>query len=194
MAGVNSIAVIGAGAAGRGIAQLAALAGFRVVLEDLVPGSLRRAEGEIRDSLSEAVATGELAEKAAQAALERIDYGTSLEGAARDAELVIEAVPEEFDSKEEIFRLLDRFCRPEVFLVTISTESTVTEIGQVTMRADRLVGMRFGQPTHRSTSIEVVRGKESSDESVGAVMSVAKALVSSVSLTDERTAHTARTT
>ncbi|HVP64788.1 MAG TPA: 3-hydroxyacyl-CoA dehydrogenase NAD-binding domain-containing protein [candidate division Zixibacteria bacterium] len=189
----ESIAVIGAGADGRGIAQLAALAGFRVVLEDLIPGSLRRAEGEIRDSLREAATKGELTERDAQAALARIEYGTSLESAARDAEIVIEAVPEEFDSKEEIFRLLDRFCRPEAFLVTISTESSVTEIAQVTLRSDRLVGMRFTVPTHKSTSIEVVRGTESSDEAVETVMNVARALVADVSLIDERTAHTART-
>jgi 3-hydroxybutyryl-CoA dehydrogenase len=193
MASAKSIAVIGAGAAGRGIAQLAAMAGFRVVLEDLIPGSLRRAEGEIRESLEQAVAEGELTEREAQLALTRIEYGTSLEGAARDAEIVIEAVPEEFDSKEEIFRLLDRFCRPEAFLVTISAESTVTEIGQVTMRSDRLVGMRFTPPIHKSTSIEVVRGTASNDEAVEVVMHLAKTLATNVSFTDERTANTAHT-
>ena len=189
----KKIAVIGAGVAGRGIAQLAAVAGFRVVLEDLVPGSLRRAEGEIRKSLEEAVAKGELTQRDAEAALGRVEYGTSLEAAAREGQIVIEAVPEEFDSKEEIFRLLDRFCRPEAFLVTISNESTVTEIGQVTLRADRLMGMRFGQPMHQPTRVEVVRGKESSDEAVEVIMNLANALSKNVRISDERTADTART-
>ena len=192
MSNSKTIAVIGAGAAGRGIAHLAALAGFRVVLEDLVPGSLRRAEGEIRKGLEEAVAKRELTKEAAHAALVRIEYATSLEGAAREADIVIEAVPEEFDSKEEIFRLLDRFCRPEAFLVTISTESTVTDIGQVTLRASRLVGMRFSDPVHRSATVEVVRGRESSDEAVDVVMRIARNLAEDVCLRDERAVQPAQ--
>src|SRR5512140_1075875 len=92
---VRTIAVIGAGIMGRGIAHVAALGGYRTILEDILPASLRRAEGEIRGNLDKAIELGKVSRADADAALERLEYASTVEDAAREADLVIEAVPEE---------------------------------------------------------------------------------------------------
>src|SRR5438270_13324865 len=118
MAEIRSIAVIGAGVCGRAMAQLAALGGFRTILEDILPGSLRQAENEILASLRRAVEAGRVAHSAAHLAMARMEYATSIEQAARSADLVIEAVPEELESKIEIFTLLDKVARPATILAS----------------------------------------------------------------------------
>ena len=106
VAEIKTIAVIGAGTMGRGIAHVAALGGYRTILEDLLPNALRRAESEIRNNLDKAVELGKVSSDDAHAAVGRLEYAGSVEGAAREADLVIEAVPEELESKIEIF-----YCR-----------------------------------------------------------------------------------
>ena len=118
MAEVQTIAVIGAGPVGRGIAQLAARGGYRTILEDLLPSALRRAESEIRIQLDRAIAAGGVAAHVAQDALSRLEFADSVEDAARPADLVIEAVPEELESKIEIFTLLDKICCPGTILAS----------------------------------------------------------------------------
>ena len=115
MAEVKTVTVIGAGTMGRGIAHVAALGGYHTILEDLLPDALRKAEGEIRSNLDQAVELGKVSADAAQAAFSRLEYAGSIEEAARQADLVIEAVPEEMESKIEIFTLLDKICRPGPF-------------------------------------------------------------------------------
>ena len=92
---------------GRGIAHAAALGGYRTILEDLLPGTLRKAGSEIRTNLDKAVELGKVSVADAEAAFQRLEYAGSVEEAAREADLVIEAVPEEMESKIEIFTLLD---------------------------------------------------------------------------------------
>ena len=99
MAEVRSIAVIGAGIMGRGIAHAAALGGYRTILEDILPTALRKAETEIRANLDKAVEIGKVTKGAADEAFNRLEYASSVEQAAREADLVIEAVPEEMESK-----------------------------------------------------------------------------------------------
>jgi len=174
MGALPTVAVIGAGALGRGIAHQAALAGFRTILEDVLPRSLRRAEGEIRGGLDRAVESGKLARDRAQDALQRLEYASTLEDAAREADVVIEAVPEEFDSKEEIFRLLDKICRPGVILVTNVSSIRVTDIAAVTLRGPRIVGMDFRSPVHEMQEIRIIRGAETSDEAMAAAMEIGR--------------------
>ena len=97
MSGVKTIAVIGAGTMGRGIAHAAALGGYRTILEDLLPGALRKAESEIRANLDKAVELGKVTAPDADSAFQRLEYAGSVEEAAREADLVIEAVPEEME-------------------------------------------------------------------------------------------------
>ncbi len=171
---IRTIAVIGAGAAGRNIAETTILGGFRTILEDILPASLRRAEGEIRDRLRGVVQGGSIAKEDAETAMTRLEFATSLEEAAREADMVIEAVPDEFDSKEEIFRLLDRICRPGTLLVASSFSLRVSEIAAITERPTDIVGMRFRHPDRSRASIEVVPGVNTSEESIQAALAAAR--------------------
>jgi 3-hydroxybutyryl-CoA dehydrogenase len=174
MADVKTISVIGAGIMGRGIAHVAALGGYRTILEDILPASLRRAETEIRANLDKAVELGKLDKAAADAAHKRIEYAGSVEEAAREADLVIEAVPEEMESKIEIFTMLDKICKPGTILATNTSSLSVTEIASVTYRAPKCVGMHFFNPVHKMKLLEIVRGLESDDETIAAAVEVGK--------------------
>jgi 3-hydroxybutyryl-CoA dehydrogenase len=171
---VNTIAVIGAGIMGRGIAHAAALGGYRTILEDLVPAALRKAEGEIRANLDKAVELGKVAPPDADAAFKRLEYAGSVEEAAREADLVIEAVPEELESKIEIFTLLDKICRPATILASNTSSLSVTEIAGVTYRAEKCVGMHFFNPVHKMKLIEIVRAKDTDDATLASAVEVGK--------------------
>lgn len=176
MAESRTVAVIGAGIMGRGIAHVAALGGYRTILEDILPTSLRRAENEIRTNLDKAVELGKVEKDTADAALSRLEYATSLDGAAREADIVIEAVPEEFDSKEEIFRLLDRICRPGTVLATNTSSLSITEIAAVTERPEMVVGMHFFNPVHKMKLIEIVRGELTSDFALNMAVEIGRGM------------------
>ncbi len=148
---VRTIAVIGAGPVGRGIAQLAARGGYRTLLEDLLPSALRRAESEIRIQLDSAVASGGVTADAATAAFSRLEFAGTVEDAARQADLVIEAVPEELESKIEIF-----------------------EISRVTYRARNCLGMHFAEPVERQKRLEIIRGLETDDDTVATAVEVGR--------------------
>jgi len=171
---VKTIAVIGAGIMGRGIAQVAALGGYRTLLEDLLPAALRKAESELRANLDKAVELKKVSSQDAQAALGRIEYAGSVEEAAREADLVIEAVPEEMESKIEIFTLLDKICRPETILASNTSSLSITEIASVTYRAKKCVGMHFFNPVHKMKLLEVVRALETDDETIAAATEVGR--------------------
>jgi len=168
MAGVQTIAVIGAGIMGRGIAHAAALGGFRTILEDILPTSLRRAEDEIRGNLDKGVELGKVSRQQADDAFSRIEFASSIDEAARAAELVIEAVPEELESKIEIFTLLDKICAPQTILASNTSSLSITEIASVTYRAPRCIGMHFFNPVHKMKLLEIVRGLETDQPTVDA--------------------------
>ena len=174
MAPVQTIAVIGAGIMGRGIAHAAALGGYRTILEDLLPNALRKAETEIRANLDKAVELNKVTGADADAAFRRLEYAGSVEEAAREADLVIEAVPEEMESKIEIFTLLDKICRPTTVLASNTSSLSVTEISSVTYRARKCVGMHFFNPVHKMKLLEIVRALETDDETMATAVEVGK--------------------
>ncbi len=174
MAEVRTIAVIGAGIIGRGIAHAATLGGYRTILEDLFPNALRKAETEIRASLDQAVKLGQVNASDAEAAFSRLECAGSVDEAAREADLVIEAVPDEMESKLEIFIMLDKFCRPATILAANTCSLSVTEIASATYRAKQCVGMRFFNPVHKMKLLEIVRALETDDDTLAAVVEVGK--------------------
>ncbi|HZR64235.1 MAG TPA: 3-hydroxyacyl-CoA dehydrogenase NAD-binding domain-containing protein [Terriglobales bacterium] len=176
MAEIKTIAVIGAGIMGRGIAHVAALGGYRTILEDLLPAALRKAEDEIRGNLSKAVELKKVSTVDANAAIHRIEFVTNVEEAAREADLVIEAVPEELESKIEIFTLLDKICRPGTILASNTSSLSITEIAGVTYRANKCVGMHFFNPVHKMKLIEVVRAQQTDDETIAAARDVGRGM------------------
>jgi 3-hydroxybutyryl-CoA dehydrogenase len=174
VATVESIAVIGAGTMGRGIAHAAALGGYRTILEDLLPSALRRAESEIRSNLNWAVEIGKVTASDADAAFARLEYASTVEEAARQADLVIEAVPEEMESKIEIFTLLDKICRPGTLLASNTSSLSLTEIASITYRAPKIVGMHFFNPVHKMRLIEIVRALETDDDTLATAIQVGR--------------------
>jgi len=169
---VKTIAVIGAGIMGRGIAHASALGGYRTILEDLLPNALRRAESEIRGNLDKAVELGKVSAADANAAFARLEFAGSIDTAAREADLVIEAVPEELESKIEIFTLLDKICRPCTVLASNTSSLSLSEIAAVTYRAPKIVGMHFFNPVHKMKLIEVVRALETDDGTLATAVEV----------------------
>jgi 3-hydroxybutyryl-CoA dehydrogenase len=172
VAEIRTIAVIGAGIMGRGIAHAAALGGYRTILEDILPNTLRKAETEIRSNLDKAVELGKVTKSDADGAFSRVEYASSVEQAAREADLVIEAVPEEMESKIEIFTLLDKVCRPTTILASNTSSLSVTEVASVTYRAPKCVGMHFFNPVHKMKLLEIVRALETDDETIAASVEV----------------------
>ena len=171
---VGTVAVIGAGIMGRGIAHAAALGGYRTILEDILPSALRRAGDEIRANLDKAVELGKVSANEAKDAMGRIEYAGAVEEAARAADLVIEAVPEEMESKIEIFTILDKMCRPGTILASNTSSLSVTEIASVTYRAPKILGMHFFNPVHKMKLVEIVRALESSAETIETIEAVSK--------------------
>ncbi len=174
MANVQTIAVIGAGTMGRGIAHAAALGGYRTILEDILPNALRRAESEIRFNLDKAVELGKVSQGDAHAAFSRLEFAGSVDEAARQADLVIEAVPEELESKIEIFTLLDKICRPDTVLASNTSSLSLTEVASVTYRPKKIVGMHFFNPVHKMKLLEIVRALETDEDTLATAISVGK--------------------
>jgi len=159
---------------GRGIAHAAALGGYRTILEDLVPAALRKAETEIRANLDKAVELGKVTAPDADSAFGRIEYAGAVAEAAREADLVIEAVPEELESKIEIFTLLDKICRPGIILASNTSSLSVTEIASVSYRAKKCVGMHFFNHVHKMKLLEVVRALETDDDTLATAAEVGR--------------------
>jgi len=182
---VQTIAVIGAGSVGRGIAHATAMAGYRTVLEDILPGTIRSAQSEIRDLLAASVLRREVSGADAEAALARVEYASSIEDAVRQADFVIEAVPDEIESKLEIFSLLDRISRPNTILASSTFFLRITDITDVTHCADRCVGMRFVVPVHAMQTLEIVRAVETSGPTLAAAIEVGRRLGKRVKIVQE---------
>lgn len=177
---IKTVAVIGAGFGGRRIAQRAVLAGYRTILVDVLPGNLRQAHEEIRNRMERAGGPG-LAPPEASAALQRLELASSLADAAREADLVIECVPDEMESKLEIFTLLDKICRPQTILASTTTTLSIGEIVSVTFRPAKIVGMRFFfESGGANAHVEIVRTAHTDDETSSACTQVAMRMIDQV--------------
>ena len=151
---------------GSGIAQVSAVAGHSVVLRDVTDQALDRARAGIETSLSRFVAKGKLDAAAADEALERISTTTELDVVA-GADVVVEAVFESLDVKQEIFRELDRLCGDSALLATNTSAIPITSIASVTDRPESVVGTHFFSPVPMMALCELVRGYKTSDETLG---------------------------
>ncbi|WP_338448738.1 3-hydroxyacyl-CoA dehydrogenase family protein [Niallia oryzisoli] len=162
---IQTIGVVGAGSMGSGIANLAALNGFQVILRDIEERYLDNALQRMDQFMSKSVQRGKLTEEQKQEALGRISITTNLEEFSA-ADVVIEAVIEDLDLKKEVFRELDRIAREDVILATNTSSMSITEIASVTNRPERVAGMHFFNPAQLMRLVEVVRGYQTSDETV----------------------------
>jgi 3-hydroxybutyryl-CoA dehydrogenase len=165
---IKKIAVIGAGTMGHGIAQLAATTGYEVVLVDIDQNILEAALKKIAKSVEKLLSKGRIDEDAKQRASKEIATATELSAAA-DADLVIEAATENFDLKKRIFTDLDGLTGPDTILATNTSSISITEIAATTGRPDKVVGMHFFNPVPLMKLVEVIRGLDTSDETVAVV-------------------------
>jgi len=163
---IRTIAVIGAGTMGRGIAYAAALGGYRTILEDISAAMLDQGLAYLRQSLEEGVARGKVTAEQRAQALACISTARSVEGACREADLVIEAVPENMELKLEIFTLLDKFARPGAIFASNTSSLSITEMAAVTCRPEKCIGMHFFNPVPKMKLLEIVRALETSEETI----------------------------
>lgn len=169
----GQLAVVGAGLMGAGIAQVAARAGWQVTLRDLDEAALQRALAGIRTSLSRFAAKGALTAEEVDAAVARIAPTTKLEAAA-DADIVVEAVFERLDVKQDVFRALDGICRADAVLATNTSAIPITQIAAATNRPESVVGTHFFSPVPMMKLCELVRGFKTSDETLAAARAFAE--------------------
>ena len=163
---IQRIAVIGGGAMGSGIAQVAATAGYDVTLRDVSDAALERALKGIKKSLDRVAKAGKLTEAEVEAIMGRIRPTTELEVAASGTDYVIEAIPEQLELKKDLFRQLDSLCPEHAILATNTSELSVTAIAAATGRAERVIGMHWFNPPPVMKLIEIVRGVQTSDETL----------------------------
>ena len=169
---VKSIVIVGAGAMGNGIAQTAAVSGYRVTMTDVVPEALEKAKSTIGRSVEKLFSKGAITSEQKEAA---IQIGTALDlEPARHADLVIEAATENPDLKLKLFAELDRLAPPDAVLASNTSSISLTKIGGATRRPDKVIGMHFFNPVPLMKLLEVIRGLATSDQTTAVAVEVGK--------------------
>lgn len=172
---IKTIGVVGAGSMGTGIANLAAMNGFNVILRDIDEKYLQNALNRMDKFMEKSVARGKMTEEQKQQTLDRIKPTTNLNDMV-EADVVIEAVIEDLELKKEVFSQLDEIVKENVILATNTSSMSITVIASATKRPDRVAGMHFFNPAQLMKLVEVVRGYETSDETVEELKALSKAL------------------
>jgi 3-hydroxybutyryl-CoA dehydrogenase len=171
---IRQISVIGTGTMGRGIAYLSAVAGYDTVLFDVDGEALAAAKAAVESTLRKGVEKGKVTEADASAAANRLQLVNDLEPAVRGADLIIEAVPEVFDLKKELFAQADLFCGEETMIASNTSSMSITKLAGNVERRDRFVGLHFFNPPHLMKLVEIVRGDRTSDETVDEALTVVR--------------------
>ncbi|WP_373496832.1 3-hydroxyacyl-CoA dehydrogenase family protein [Aquiflexum sp.] len=173
---MNNIAVIGSGTMGNGIAHVFAQFGYQVFLIDIDQSALDKARATISKNLDRQVSKGSLSEEDKAKSLDKIKTITVLSEGVKNADLVVEAATENISIKLDLFRELDELCPEKTILATNTSSISITKIGAVTKRPDKVIGMHFMNPVPVMKLVEVIRGYATSDEITRQVMDLAKKL------------------
>lgn len=171
---VKTIGVIGAGTMGRGIAYAAAFGGYRTVLEDVSPAMLEQGVAYVRKALEEGLLRGKVTAEQCDAAIANLSTTASVEDVCRQADLLIEAVPEEMKLKIELFTDFDKHSKPDTILASNTSSLSIGEMAAVTSRAGHCIGLHFFNPVPKMKLIEIVRALETSDATVAACAEVGR--------------------
>lgn len=163
---IKKVCVLGAGIMGAGIAQIAAQAGFEVVLRDIEDRFVEKGMSTITRNLDRAVSKGKIEKPAADAIMGRIKGMTDLTAAATDADLVIEAIIEIMDLKKKVFKELDELCKPEAILASNTSGLSITEMAAATARPGQVIGMHFFNPVPVMKLVELIKGLTTSDQTL----------------------------
>lgn len=170
---IRQITVVGSGTMGRGIAYLSAIAGYETFVHDVEQDLLSTAISSIESVLAKGVEKGKVTAHQAARSRDRIQVSTDLEAAARGADLIIEAVPEDEELKRDLFSQADLYCGAETILASNTSSISITSLAGAVERRDRFAGMHFFNPPHLMKLVEIVRGERTSDETVAEIRAVA---------------------
>jgi enoyl-CoA hydratase/3-hydroxyacyl-CoA dehydrogenase len=173
---IKTIAVLGAGTMGHGIAEVAALAGYRVKMRDINEELVKKGYDQISWSLKKLAEKGTISPQKAEAALKLITPLVDLKEAVSDADLVIEAVPEIMSLKLAIFKEIDTLSPQHAILASNTSSLSISELGRATKRPEKVVGMHFFSPVVRMALVEVIRGEKTSEETMQLITELAKKL------------------
>lgn len=171
---ISRVTVLGAGTMGHGIAHVAALAGCQVILFDIGDDLTAAGLEKIGRNLERGVAKGKVSAEERDGALARIRTSSDMEEAAREAHLVIEAVPEKIDLKKEIFGKLDAICPAETILASNTSSLSLTKIAGATKRPGQVVGIHFFNPPHIMKLVEIVRADQTTNATVETAVGMAR--------------------
>jgi 3-hydroxybutyryl-CoA dehydrogenase len=184
---LTTIAVIGANTVGCGIASLAAFAGYRTIIEDVSAERLAMAAAWMTQIFESRVMAGTLEPAERHSAAARLSFAHTVEHAIRDADLIIETLPDEMEMQVELFIILDKFAKPNALLASTGSLS-VTELAEVTFCADRCIGMRFSEIVWEAKVIELTKGSQTSAETIAACTEVARRMGRDVVVLDDAAA------
>lgn len=173
---IQNITVIGAGIMGTGIAYICSLNGFNVNVHDMSNESLTKAKNEIEKLANSSEKRGFITIEQKNHLFENLHYENELENAVKNVDLVIEAITERMDVKSDLFQKLDSLCKRETILATNTSSLSPTEIGSYTSRPDKVVAMHFFNPVHKMKLVEIIRGLDTSDETVNIIKTVSEQL------------------
>ncbi len=163
---VKKVAILGAGVMGHGIAQVCATAGYEVWVRDIKQEFLDKAKAGIEKNLQKAVSKGKITEEKAKEIMGRIHFTLEMEEAIKDADLVIEAVPEVMDIKKQVFAEVQKYAKPECIFATNTSGLSVTELANSTDRPEKFLGLHFFNPPPVMALVEVIKGEKTSDETI----------------------------
>lgn len=173
---IKKAAVIGSGAMGHGIAQILAMSGYQVVIVDISDELLQKGKEKIKWSLEKFVEKKRIRREDADAALARITTTTSYEEACKEIDLAIEAVPEKMELKKKVFTTLDSIAPAHALLASNTSTLSITEMGNATKRPDKVAGMHFFNPPQLMALVEVIKGENTSQETISTLTELAKKL------------------
>jgi 3-hydroxybutyryl-CoA dehydrogenase len=171
---VKTIAVIGAGTMGRGIAYASAFGGYRTILEDISHSKIQQAVAWIQRAFDEGVSRGKVEAAIRGVALKQLTTANKVEDAIREADLIIEAVPEEMEMKMELFTIFDKFAKANAIFASNTSSLSITEMSDVTVYRERCIGMHFFNPVPKMKLIELVKTPLTSDETVATCRDVGR--------------------
>ncbi|NWJ48260.1 MAG: 3-hydroxyacyl-CoA dehydrogenase family protein [Chloroflexi bacterium] len=171
---VRRICVVGSGTMGSQIAQQCALNGYDVTLTDAIAPALDKALASNRALLQARVNKGKMTQEQCDEALSRVKAVTSLEEAAGDADFVIEAIFEDLGAKHELYRNLDKICPPHTILASNSSTIVISKIAEAIQRKDKACNMHFFHPVLVMQLVEVVKGPDTSDETIAVTMELTR--------------------
>lgn len=172
---INLIGVVGAGTMGNGIAQVAAMAGYQVILRDLDVVLVQSGIRSIEKNSQRAVKKGEIDEEGYNTILDRIKPTIALEELAK-VDLVIEAIIEKMDIKKTLFKELDSICKPSTIFASNTSGLSITELATATNRKNKIIGMHFFNPVPVMKLVEIIRGQETSEETYQKIKSLTESL------------------